>query len=96
MPAPQIRKHGITGKVLAFPTADEAAASAAAGKVSSRFHGVNWHKGKSKWQVLCRNGEVQKYLGRFVDELEAARVYDAYVSSILMLPSRPQPARDVP
>ena len=84
MSAPQIRKHGITGKVLAFPTADEAAASAAAGKVSSRFHGVNWHKGSGKWRARCTIGAVQKYLGRFVDELEAARVYDAYVSSIFM------------
>ena len=87
MSAPQIRKHGITGKVLAFPTADEAAASAAAGKVSSRFHGVCWDKsrGKSgKWKVQCKIGDVRKILGLFVDELEAARVYDACVSSILM------------
>ena len=84
MPAPQIRKHGITGKVLAFPTADEAAASAAAGKVSSRFHGVGWDKVHGKWKAYCTIGGVQKSLGYFVDELEAARAYDTSVSSILM------------
>ena len=82
MPVPQIRKHGITGKVLAFPTADEA--SAAAGKGSSRFQGVNWDKKSGKWRVRCHWNGVEKNLGNFVDELEAARAYDTFVSLILM------------
>ena len=82
MPVPQIRQHGITGKVLAFPTADEAAASAAAGKVSSRFHGVGWNKANGKWKAACWIGGVRKTLAYSVDEHEAARVYDACVSSI--------------
>ena len=83
MPAPQIRKHGITGKVLAFPTADEAAASAAAGKVSSRFHGVHWTKARAAWHVQIKHNGT-KFIGRFGDELEAARAYDAYVSQASM------------
>ena len=42
----------------------------------SKFVGVNWEKKKKKWRAqIMRNGNTQ-YLGLFVDEKEAARVYD--------------------
>jgi hypothetical protein len=46
-------------------------------KISSQYKGVVWSKAAGKWcSVICING-VQKHLGVFTDEAEAARVYNA-------------------
>ena len=42
----------------------------------SKYVGVNWHKREKKWQShICFNGKKQT-LGLFLNEEEAARVYD--------------------
>lgn len=44
---------------------------------SSRYKGVSWDKARERWQAkICRNGR-HKNLGRYDDETEAARAYDA-------------------
>src|ERR1044071_4380760 len=43
---------------------------------SSRFLGVSWNRGKSRWQVIiCKDGK-NRYVGSSKDEEEAARLYD--------------------
>lgn len=43
---------------------------------SSRFKGVGWDKARMKWRVKIAIDGIQKMLGRFEDEIEAALVYD--------------------
>lgn len=43
---------------------------------SSKYLGVYWHCIKKKWVAAIRSGGRSKYLGSFVDEADAARVYD--------------------
>jgi hypothetical protein len=43
---------------------------------SSRFKGVCWDKNRRQWIVLISNGERSIHVGRFDDEVEAARAYD--------------------
>lgn len=48
---------------------------------SSRFRGVTWQDGRWKAQIQPRPGE-RMYLGRYRDEEEAARAYDAAASRL--------------
>ena len=43
---------------------------------SSRFKGVRWHKLGKKWTAYIKLGRMQKHLGCFVDEVDAAKAYD--------------------
>lgn len=43
---------------------------------SSQFKGVCWHKQCKKWQAQIRVNGKLNYLGLFVDEIEAAKIYD--------------------
>jgi hypothetical protein len=45
-------------------------------KTSSRFIGVYFEKERCRWVVHIRYQGKRKFLGRFTDELEAARAYD--------------------
>ena len=46
------------------------------GQGKSSYKGVWWDKKVGKWRaVLCINGK-RKYLGYFVNEIEAAKAYD--------------------
>lgn len=48
-----------------------------AGKpTSSRYKGVTWDREKRRWRAAIRVNGRAKRLGRFVDEIEAARAYD--------------------
>lgn len=48
-----------------------------AGKpTTSRFKGVTWDREKRCWRAAMRVGGRPKRLGRFDDEVEAARAYD--------------------
>lgn len=44
---------------------------------SSQFKGVSWISGKLRWHATIQVGGISYYLGRFTDEAEAARAYDA-------------------
>lgn len=45
---------------------------------SSRFKGVCWRSGRSKWQAYIKlAGEKQRHLGYFDDEVEAAKAYNS-------------------
>ena len=46
---------------------------------SSRYRGVSWHKKNKKWCVSIYADGKQKNIGSFVDEIAAARAYDAFV-----------------
>ena len=43
---------------------------------SSKYQGVSWDWSRDKWQAQIRVQRVNKALGRFDDELEAARAYN--------------------
>lgn len=43
---------------------------------TSRFRGVSWDRGAGKWRVDIKTAGRKRFLGRFDDELVAARVYD--------------------
>jgi hypothetical protein len=44
---------------------------------SSTYKGVSWNKARKKWKVAIRpNKKIRLHLGYFVDEIEAAKVYD--------------------
>ena len=43
---------------------------------TSKFLGVNWHKGRSKWQSEIRAPGRRIYLGGFETEIEAAIIYN--------------------
>jgi hypothetical protein len=65
---------------LNFPSAPGAAGhrTTKKGRTSSH-HGVFWLKTRKKWQANIRVDGKQKYLGRFVDEDDAGRAYDAAI-----------------
>jgi hypothetical protein len=43
---------------------------------SSNFKGVTWNSSRRKWRAQIRVNNALFYLGRFSDELAAARAYD--------------------
>lgn len=44
---------------------------------TSRFKGVYWDRHRQKWQAAVKVDRKKHYLGRFEDEEDAARAYDA-------------------
>ena len=46
---------------------------------ASRFKGVSWVQSRAKWRVAFLYEGRHHFVGYFVDELEAARAYDAAV-----------------
>ncbi len=44
---------------------------------TSKFKGVSWDKSNRKWRSHIRKNNKTIFLGRFLDEVEAARAYDA-------------------
>jgi hypothetical protein len=47
------------------------------GGCSSRYKGVSRFKENGKWMAYIRKGGELRYLGLFVAEIDAARIYDA-------------------
>jgi hypothetical protein len=52
------------------------AAGRPAGGKSSIFKGVSWDNSRGRWRVMIKDGTKHKFLGRFADEVEAAKAYD--------------------
>lgn len=48
----------------------------------SAYKGVSWHRGGGKWQASIRANGRSRGLGLFVNEVEAARAYDAAAASL--------------
>ena len=46
---------------------------------ASKFHNVSWDKARNKWSAKLTHNGVVIHLGRFLDEVEAAKAVDAYV-----------------
>lgn len=47
---------------------------------SSKYHGVSWTTKNEKWKVQVRLSDgSQKYVGLFLSDLEAAKVYNDYI-----------------
>ena len=44
---------------------------------TSQFKGVSWNAARSAWEADIRVDDGNRYLGLFIDELDAARAYDA-------------------
>jgi hypothetical protein len=65
---------------LNFPSASGAAGhmTTKQGRTSSH-RGVSWNKSRKKWEAAIRVDGKRKYLGRFVDEDDAGRAYDASI-----------------
>jgi hypothetical protein len=65
---------------LNFPSAPGAAGHRTTKKGrTSRHRGVCWGKSRKKWMAQIYVDGKQKSLGRFVDEDDAGRAYDAYI-----------------
>lgn len=47
---------------------------------TSQFKGVSWDSGKKKWLAQGRNHGRMVFLGRFNDEMEAAKKYNEWAS----------------
>jgi len=52
-------------------------------KSSSEYVGVCWNKSKNKWQSQIRIGSKKKFLGYFIDELQASEAYQKALSNLL-------------
>lgn len=46
------------------------------GNYSSLYKGVCWNKSRNKWKASIQVDNQRKHLGRFTDELAAAKAYD--------------------
>lgn len=46
-------------------------------KMTSKYKGVSWNGADRVWRVFIYDNYKQVYLGRFNDEVEAAKAYDA-------------------
>jgi hypothetical protein len=44
--------------------------------ITSHFKGVYWEPARSKWTVTIHYDKKTRYLGRYIDEIEAAKAYD--------------------
>lgn len=49
---------------------------------SSKYKGVYWHKKEQKWRARIHKDGKDRSLGRFDDEIEAARSYDTAAREI--------------
>ena len=66
-------------KPLNFPDDPAANDHIVTSSKTSQFRGVCWHKTSKKWVVEITDKGRKTYIGRFDDEVEAARAYDAHV-----------------
>lgn len=48
---------------------------------TSKFKGVSWSSERNKWAVYITVDKKRIGLGRFTDEVEAAKAYDTYVNA---------------
>ncbi len=58
---------------------DEAAASKETTGKTSRFFGVYWDKQARRWHAVVRRGDKQHFVGRYDDDVDAARAVDKWL-----------------
>jgi hypothetical protein len=51
-------------------------------KSYTRYKGVFWDKHRNKWRVIIQKDNKQIFLGRFTNEIDAARAYDIKAKEI--------------
>jgi hypothetical protein len=49
---------------------------------SSQYIGVYWHKGARKWVAHAKVNRVYHYLGRYSNEVDAAKARDSHLRQI--------------
>ena len=57
-------------------TCDNLQMAAGNKNTTSKYKGVHWDRAKEKWVAQIRVKMIPHHLGRFVDEVEAAKAYD--------------------
>lgn len=61
---------------IRFATRSQNAANQLKSRGTSKYKGVSWHKKRRKWQSGIKINYKAIYLGRHINEIEAARAYD--------------------
>eukprot|EP00344_Euplotes_crassus_P008270 CAMPEP_0197006032 /NCGR_PEP_ID=MMETSP1380-20130617/32781_1 /TAXON_ID=5936 /ORGANISM="Euplotes crassus, Strain CT5" /LENGTH=156 /DNA_ID=CAMNT_0042425429 /DNA_START=215 /DNA_END=685 /DNA_ORIENTATION=+ len=70
----RILNHLVTG----FASSPKKAKSAHKKQLRRRSKYIGVSRNNSNWQALINVDQVKRYIGTFVDELEAAKAYDLY------------------
>ena len=52
------------------------------GRLSSKYVGVGWSKGKKKWRAYIKINGKMKHLGYFINELDASEAYQNDLSKL--------------
>lgn len=48
-------------------------------RASSKYKGVCWDKNKQKWMASCKYNQKNHFIGRFDNEIDAAKARDTYI-----------------
>lgn len=48
-------------------------------RATSKYKGVCWDKNKQKWMASCKYNRKNHYIGRFANEIDAAKARDKYI-----------------
>jgi len=46
---------------------------------SSKYTGIYWNKSDRRWQARAKINKQRHYIGNFLDELTAAKMYDKFI-----------------
>ncbi|CAI2374815.1 unnamed protein product [Moneuplotes crassus] len=78
----KLREHILSKQVVGFASKPKKAKSSTKKLLRRRSKYIGVSKNNENWQALINVDKVKNYIGTFVDELEAAKVYDLYSVAI--------------
>ncbi|CAI2367173.1 unnamed protein product [Moneuplotes crassus] len=78
----KLRAHILNKHVSGFVSQSKKAKCSNKRPLSRRSRYIGVSRNNENWQALINVGKVKKYIGTFVDELEAAKAYDLYSVAI--------------